>query len=458
MKTINVNICKKMLIMLFVILTFVSVFSSVSFADSTSSIINDYFNQTGSDSNGNPKGIYGNVVTYSTKDSTGNNVETKKICFTMPQDMGQDIFVDSGRLLVNGETEVKFSVTFSCGNFTYTFNNPSLNNSKDKNRANLYLSGLVIKKDESGTECVYYDNNKIGTVSEFKNNSKYKVSITSPIQETYESNIGNWKNVNQQGKFFLLVWLEWIKDKALSILSNILTELLLSIGDAIRDLINSIVGEVTLGKVIYNEVEALNVNFWNNGSASSSIGQLLKPLVSFWYGKFQGIVFIIYICVLLFVGIKIMITSTAGSLEKAKELLTSWLLGLVLLMVFPTCMKYIVTINESMVALVKEKSDEVTQNEDKIDAMDKIHDMAKEYSNIPLCIIYIIMLGQLIVLLVVYYKRAFTLAYLIVIFPIVQGYYIYEKVSKRKKFKGSDELDKRIYSCSILTVSSRCRI
>ena len=104
---------------------------------------------------------------------------------------------------------------------------------------------------------------------------------------------------------------------------------------------------------------------------------------------------------IIFVGIRILITSTAGSLEKAKELLSSWLLGLVLLIVFPTCMKYIVTINESMVALVKEKSDEITQNDENIDAMDKIHDMAKEYSNIPLCIIYIIMLGQLIVLLVV---------------------------------------------------------
>ena len=421
MKKINNRIVK--LIAFFVIFTLLSICSSFTLAAE----LDDYFNQTGGE------GFYATVVTYTTTDSTNKNVEVKKICFTMPQNLGQDVFVDSSQqcLLYKGKEQVKFNVTFSSGSFTRTFKDPPLSTNNDDNRANLLLNDLVVKKDESGKECVYYQGDKVDTLENFKSNLTVSVNVSEPIQTTYTPTLTTWKEKHQKGKFFLLVWLDWIKDKALSILSNIFTDLLLAIADAFRSLINSIFDEdVTLGKVIYNDVDKLKINFWEM-SDKTSIGGMLKPLVSYWFGKFQGIVMMVYVCILLYVGIKILITSTAGSLEKAKELLSSWLLGLILLVFFPTCMKYIVTLNEKMVQLVQETSDKITVNPDKIDALDKIRNMADTYSNIPLCVIYIIMLGQLMVLLVVYYKRAFTIAYLIVIFPIVQGYYIYEKVSKR---------------------------
>ena len=77
----------------------------------------------------------------------------------------------------------------------------------------------------------------------------------------------------------------------------------------------------------------------------------------------------------------------------------------------------------------------------------------KPLNSLPLSIIYIILLGQLLTMVLTYYKRSFNIAFLITIFPIVAMYNIWQKVhvGKRKQF---GTVDQNVYRASIYSVNT----
>lgn len=240
-----------------------------------------------------------------------------------------------------------------------------------------------------------------------------------------------------------------------SVLTEIFNSLLLLIADGIKALINLAVGEdVTIYKIIFGKIDKFTINFWevtnptpvapeeegllggetpeNKGVNSPS--STLATVVMYWFNEFRGIAIAVYLVMLLYIGIRILLSSTGKSGQKYKEMLTSWLVGIVILMFYPYVMKYTVIINDLLIEMMDPKA---TQGEvmtsfgdddySNIDAMKRIRDDAEKKNDIALTIIYIIMLGQLIVLIGVYYKRVFMMAFLITIFPVVAGMYIWEK-------------------------------
>ncbi len=120
MKTTFVNRYLKLVIMLFIIFTFIG---CIVYADDLSTMVTNYFK----------KGFKGNVVHYTLESSTGKKSEVQKICFSMPSSDGQNVFIDgnTGNLYYKGEQQIKFNVTFKSGSYSTTFSNPTLILAKD---------------------------------------------------------------------------------------------------------------------------------------------------------------------------------------------------------------------------------------------------------------------------------------------------------------------------------------
>ena len=237
-------------------------------------------------------------------------------------------------------------------------------------------------------------------------------------------------------------------DIAMNALAKIFSDLLLWIADGIHDLIDSLFGsreKITIFKVIFGKIDKLSINFWETTPISEVEGALenssglvgnppasaLKNIVSYWYGVLRGIVISIYLVMLLYIGIKILLASTGSSAQKYKSMLTSWLVGLIIVCFYPYAMQYTIIINDMFVEMIESSASEVSEDDNE-DTMYQVRMQAEEQRSLPLTIVYIIMLGQLIVLLGVYYKRIFMMAFLITIFPIVAGLYVWESVNKGK--------------------------
>ena len=176
---------------------------------------------------------------------------------------------------------------------------------------------------------------------------------------------------------------------------------------------------------------------------------------------------LVYLTALLIVGIKIVFASTGDSKAKYKDVFQAWVTGVMLLCLFPYVMKYTVKLNNVLVEMINTDLSANNANPDptpiitpdildnasdsfgeanyttsisgspfvaseadaKKDMMLYIRELACNLGKMSLTFVYFVMLGELIVILFVYYKRVFMMAFLITIFPLIVIMYIVEKLT-----------------------------
>lgn len=268
-----------------------------------------------------------------------------------------------------------------------------------------------------------------------KTNYKISYSITGPNEtvtgEESTSHTTTESLNNRSFWDFLKSLLEAFVEFGLDIISRILNNLVIAIGDGLKSLIDAALGEsLTVGKIVYGETKRFSIDFWDSSPAANSVATKLKNVVNTWFNYFRGFGIAIYIIMLLYVGVRVLLASTGRGMEVAKEKLTGWVVGVVLLFAGPTLMRYAVRLNNAVITMVSQKRNELQLSSGNKDMMDVVRDEAISQGAIMLSIIYLIMIGQLLVLIMVYYKRAFMFAFLVTIYPIVVTYYIWEKTHK----------------------------
>lgn len=276
-----------------------------------------------------------------------------------------------------------------------------------------------------------------------------------------------------------------LKEDFTGMIQEILVELFVGVGDGILYMVSTSVGElVTTDGIIYNDVDKVNVNYWED-SVAGSVKGILSAVVIKWSDVFFTIAIIVYMMVLVVAGIQVLLHGTADKKAQYKEYLVSWVVGLGILFLFPYVMKYTVLLNESAVGSIAVADRGETPPEADADAEaiidgyltsnkpwgafgkmefvrlmsgvaddpnlkdgaeiteDNVKTLVKSpmlqtrayaqlRGNFVLLIVYFILIGQMIVLLFVYYKRAFMLAFLITVFPLVAMTYAVDKMGDKK--------------------------
>lgn len=273
-----------------------------------------------------------------------------------------------------------------------------------------------------------------------------------------------------------------IKEGFLDIFNKILGEIakiIVSFGDGIVHIMARATGEVvTIDKLVFNKVDKVSIDYWDyTGSAATQVSTPIKNYMTIpvqkWYKVFNRIAIMVYMVVLVYIGIAVMLSSTGEKRARYKELTMTWVIGIAILFLFPYVMKYIIKLNDgltNMIASVSEQfgfeqqegtggtlgtksffdvfntygkaefSQYLGNSKDIITftrnvALDIKDDgtVNKDKDvNLALALVYDVLIGQTLVILVMYYKRAFMMAFLIVIFPLVAMSYVIDKIGDGK--------------------------
>lgn len=268
--------------------------------------------------------------------------------------------------------------------------------------------------------------------------------------------------------------------KQTSIWEMAITELALGLGDFIMEYSTFLLKEeITIQKIIYNQVDALNANFFErtpNASDAPATG-IIREIVNEWYDTLSQIVIIIYVIALVAVGIKILL-GTATQKVDAKELFAKWTIGIAIFFFFPYVMRYAFDLNEGIIHTMQSlyggsgtylgdvsdlrskefelRSPEYTTRStylltlgseeatnayiknyddyrDRGDMMRIIRALAGITGRVFYVIIWYLMMWQLLMFVYIYYKRYLMLAFLITIFPITIIEYVIGTVSTGKQ-------------------------
>lgn len=206
-------------------------------------------------------------------------------------------------------------------------------------------------------------------------------------------------------------------------------------------------------KIFGNQVPALDANFINpkdwsdetNGAEMNehSVTQMLHNTIASWYVALRNLALVALLSVLLYVGIRMVISSSATDKSKYKEMLFNWFVAMCLLFFLHYIMSFILSLTEMItegLAGVAEVNVQVLDSDNgnftfKTD-LTGLTRLQIQYADLGARLIYMIFYLALVIYTVMftwtYIKRAITMAFLTLMAPLIAITYPIDKISDGK--------------------------
>lgn len=207
-------------------------------------------------------------------------------------------------------------------------------------------------------------------------------------------------------------------------------------------------GTITPYKIFFSEYDILDVNIFK-----SSGGTITKPLresIATWYYIIRIIATAILLVILIYVGIRMAIASTADDKAKYKKMIFDWVMGLALIFVMHYIAVFVIYCNEAIVNAIKAAYNSVDNNaEEMINSLFKKAILGGGLVGDAAMIIYIGIVFQTIFYLIAYLNRMLKVCFLLVISPLITVTYSIDKMEDGKAQALDTWLKEYIYTILI---------
>lgn len=288
------------------------------------------------------------------------------------------------------------------------------------------------------------------------------------IQDIEQVHIGG------EEKITLFDRIEFLISFAIRNLANLIVLMMNNIMGAIDGNKNM---TVSIDSIVFDNYPLTQLSLFTKnldaGEKQNDFILMFVDLINNWYGKFMLIAIVVYLAILLYMGIRIVLNSTAAKQAMYKEVFMQWVTGLIILFTFPTVIRYAIKINTGFVDMIEKAviesndgnvstdtsvvigehvaPDENSQITNENEVSEESHNaelnpfdnadkgymavMARRAHNtkrIAYAFVYLIMSFQLMLMAAMYYKRLFMVAFLLVLFPLVMVAHVLEKVANVK--------------------------
>ena len=204
-------------------------------------------------------------------------------------------------------------------------------------------------------------------------------------------------------------------------------------------------------KIFSNKVPSLDVNFinpqqWNNQAMDDkSVTQALHSTIANWYIALRNLAIVALLSVLLYVGIRMVISSTVSDKAKYKQMLMDWVIALCIVFFLHYIMSFILSMTQIITEGIDSGTEVIVQINDtttgKGNFMFKtdltgLCRLQIQYSDLGARMIYLIFYLALVIYTVMftwtYVKRAILMAFLTLMAPLVAITYPIDKISDGK--------------------------
>ncbi len=219
---------------------------------------------------------------------------------------------------------------------------------------------------------------------------------------------------------------------------------------------------INVEDIIYNRVPLLDVNFLDvkldrykkieeakktqasNGDkiqviSEDSIVYALRSNIAKWYIVIRQICIIVLLILLIYLGIRLAISTVASDKAKYKGMLVAWLTSFIVVFCIHYFMMVVIEINEDLVDVFAGVSQKAIENSDNGTGSMSIYDTmrTRAYSlklseGFPATIFYMVLIYFLIRFLFIYIKRYFTIMILALMGPIMSLKNCFDKISTGK--------------------------
>ena len=209
---------------------------------------------------------------------------------------------------------------------------------------------------------------------------------------------------------------------------------------------------LSLNDIFFNNIPLIDIDIFNfhqaAGSAMSSGNVLLKirENVSGWYYAIRNLCLALSFAVLVYIGIRMAISSIADDRAKYKKMLKDWVVSIALIFILHYFMIIIVTLNNGLINILNEtRIKEETklgvelyleQDQHAQDIQDRVlHEALLEprfSKGMGYSIVYLLLTAMTLLFLIVYIKRMIILCFLAIIAPLITVTYSMDKAGDGK--------------------------
>lgn len=199
-------------------------------------------------------------------------------------------------------------------------------------------------------------------------------------------------------------------------------------------------------EIFGGKVPALDINFIKPNYDKGSAAQLQETIAS-WYVALRNLAVVGLLSILVYVGIRIILSSTASDKAKYKQMLTDWVIALCLLFFMQYIMSFVITMTESITTAIIGDNDGLNvavtiRNADgtadksfatNLLGLARINLQNKYgWTQLAYLIIYVFLIYYTIVFTWKYLKRMIMMAFLTIISPLVVLTYPIDKMNDGK--------------------------
>lgn len=205
---------------------------------------------------------------------------------------------------------------------------------------------------------------------------------------------------------------------------------------------------ITPFDIFFNKVALLDVNFFNIPNDDSMISNI-RISIAGWYYVMRNLAAAILLCVLIYVGIRMAITTIASDKASYKKMLVDWICSLALIFLIQYIIIFTLEVNSAFIRALSG----VSEGEELQKAIIEIKKTSADWSlnGIAATVVYCMLVGQTLGLVITYFNRMLKIAFLIIISPLITLTYSIDKMGDGKAQALGTWLKEFVFSVLIQT-------
>ncbi len=212
--------------------------------------------------------------------------------------------------------------------------------------------------------------------------------------------------------------------------------LLQTITSAVASIAGQEFNMVTIDDILFNRVGITDINFFDLDGAGSAL-RVLRELIAGWYYTLRNLSIVILLCILVYLGIRIAISTVASEKAVYKKMLIDWMVSFAIIFVIHYIILITINVSNALVDIIgNAQSAELAQSTSFWNSyMGEVFGLAgswKILEGLGGSIMYLMLGVALFGYLFVYIKRMVTIAFLILIAPIITITYSIDKIKDSK--------------------------
>ena len=203
--------------------------------------------------------------------------------------------------------------------------------------------------------------------------------------------------------------------------------------------------------ILFNKIQIFDINIFNiatSGIEAQSVVNQIRVGVAGWYYALRSIAAAILLCMLIYVGIRMAISTIATDKAMYKKMLVDWCASMALLFLLHYIMIFTIAVNNAIInALSTGIDSEVIEKTYQL--ISGIAFSAFDPNSIAATVVYCMIVWQTLGLVFVYFNRWLKLCFLTIIAPLVTITYSIDKMGDGKAQALGNWLKEYVYTILI---------